>query len=734
MSVEELKAQFDAYVTATDKRLAALEEAVAAGGAAKKPAGTPSRTGTLSKPAAKTPTSKARPASSGEKKDGTETPKTKPTLSSASAKKENIPEIDEKRIGSFQVGKRKVYYVIPSDYVKSADEDKPVGSDLKLDFVYGYNGRSARNNLFFDKTTDGAQLIYCVAATGVKYDPSTKGQSFFIGHNEDILCLAVHPSRPVVATGQLDPKGRGKPYTSVWDHTNMSELARIDGFHDRGVIAAAFLPGGKYLATVGNDDSHTMGVFDWESDQKKPVAQCMVAKDEVFGFALNVHAKDDTYEFVTFGNKHLKYFTMVPTEKAGTPSKDPFVIKGNILSSFKNTGVVQKAFYSALFLTTGDLVIGTHSGELYVFKGANFSKSVEAHKSVVGALVETPTGFASAGSDGLLIGWNNDFTKAWQIDIGKVKPKSMDFNEKTNKFVIGTSANTIVEVGVEEKKAEVIMEGHSDEIWGLSTHPSEPVFITCANDKTLRFWDTKTHQAIPGKLVTFKDSAVCCNYSPDGKTIAVGFDNGKVALVESDTLNIKYEKKHHAEQVAGVVFSPNGQLLAVGSWDQTAQLMDLESKSCVTLKGHTSSVTHLSFSEDSKFLVTNSKDYEILFWNTETGKRVDKAVVGDVKWWDWQCILGFPVRGIFGAGQDGTDNNAAHVSYTTDPAKRLVATGNDTGEVSLFRYPASQKSMKKFIGHSSHVTNVRFSRDDEFLVSTGGNDTGVFLWKITPSA
>ena len=34
---------------------------------------------------------------------------------------------------------------------------------------------------------------------------------------------------------------------------------------------------------------------------------------------------------------------MVPTEKSGTPSKDPYVIKGTILSSFKNTGVVQKA-------------------------------------------------------------------------------------------------------------------------------------------------------------------------------------------------------------------------------------------------------------------------------------------------------------------------------------------------------------------------------------------------------
>jgi len=206
----------------------------------------------------------------------------------------------------------------------------------------------------------------------------------------------------------------------------------------------------------------------------------------------------------------------------------------------------------------------------------------------------------------------------------------------------------------------------------------------------------------------------------------VGFLNGKVALVDYATFTVKWEKKCRNEQVAAIAFSPNGQLLGLGSWDQMAELIDLDSKSSIALKCHTSSVTHLSFSEDSKFLITNSRDYEILFWNTETGKRVDKTLTADSKWWDFQCILGFPVRGIFGKDQDGTDNNAAHVSYSS----RYVATGNDTGEVSLFRYPAAQKSQKKFVGHSSHVTNVRFTRNDQHLISTGGNDLGVFQWRV----
>ena len=33
------------------------------------------------------------------------------------------------------------------------------------------------------------------------------------------------------------------------------------------------------------------------------------------------------------------------------------------------------------------------------------------------------------------------------------------------------------------------------------------------------------------------------------------------------------------------------------------------------------------------------------------------------------------------------------------------------------------------MGHSAHVTNVRFSRDDHYLVSTGGADTAVIVWR-----
>ena len=49
----------------------------------------------------------------------------------------------------------------------------------------------------------------------------------------------------------------------------------------------------------------------------------------------------------------------------------------------------------------------------------------------------------------------------------------------------------------------------------------------------------------------------------------------------------------------------------------------------------------------------------------------------------------------------------------------------------MFRYPAAVESASynEFKGHSSHVTNVRFTANNH-VVSTGGNDKCLFVWAL----
>ena len=82
---------------------------------------------------------------------------------------------------------------------------------------------------------------------------------------------------------------------------------------------------------------------------------------------------------------------------------------------------------------------------------------------------------------------------------------------------------------------------------------------------------------------------------------------------------------------------------------------------------------------------------------------------------------------------DGTDVNAVdrtNSSYAQD--MRVLATGDDFGKVRLLEYPCVVKNSEGVIGrgHSSHVTNVKFTSNDKLLVSTGGEDQTIFVWEV----
>lgn len=44
----------------------------------------------------------------------------------------------------------------------------------------------------------------------------------------------------------------------------------------------------------------------------------------------------------------------------------------------------------------------------------------------------------------------------------------------------------------------------------------------------------------------------------------------------------------------------------------------------------------------------------------------------------------------------------------------------------------SGAKFKKYLGHSAHITNVRWSHDYQWVITIGGADHSVFQWKFIP--
>jgi len=162
-------------------------------------------------------------------------------------------------VTNYYVGKRRIFCTLPVRYLEMGMTKGLPQQRLKMDFIFGFNGRACRNNLAY--TADN-KVVYAIAAVGVKLDPATNTQTHFIGHNEDISAFAIHPDKEIVATGQRDPKGAGTPFVVVWNSRTLEQLARIT-WHERAVTGLAFSGDGKFLVSVGEDDSHMAAVWDW---------------------------------------------------------------------------------------------------------------------------------------------------------------------------------------------------------------------------------------------------------------------------------------------------------------------------------------------------------------------------------------------------------------------------------------------------------------------------------------
>ncbi len=188
-------------------------------------------------------------------------------------------------------------------------------------------------------------------------------------------------------------------------------------------------------------------------------------------------------------------------------------------------------------------------------------------------------------------------------------------------------------------------------------------------------------------------------------------------------------------------FAPDGSTLAVGAHDSLIFVYDVASKfkSFKKLKGNTSTIRHIDYTENSGSIQSVSGSYELLYFDIGSGTQMKSGATAlrDEKWASWTCILGWSVQGIWPPCSDGSDINSVDRSVDCS----VLATADDFGKVKLFKYPCPIESKSRcnkpgvescfqvYRGHSSHVTKVRFTADGNYLISTGGHDKSIFQWK-----
>ena len=139
------------------------------------------------------------------------------------------------------------------------------------------------------------------------------------------------------------------------------------------------------------------------------------------------------------------------------------------------------------------------------------------------------------------------------------------------------------------------------------------IFITASGDRVTLFTDGNESAQL-----TLPQPASTLQLNLHNSALAIGLADGSVLVVAIDSGNFGKVIAHwtgHTEPVISLAFSPNGRLLASGSWDSTLRLWEIESGQFMQLDGHERGVAALDFSQDGQFLASGSWDDTVIIWN-----------------------------------------------------------------------------------------------------------------------
>ncbi len=238
-------------------------------------------------------------------------------------------------------------------------------------------------------------------------------------------------------------------------------------------------------------------------------------------------------------------------------------------------------------------------------------------------------------------------------------------------------------------------------VYSVAFSPDGQFVLTCGEDNNVRLWDVKTGQLV--RTFTNATWVFTAVFSPDGKHMITADPDGHADVWDIQTGKITKEFIEQ-EALSSAVLSPDGKYLAASSYYGSGHLWDVETgKKLYTFSNNTSGANVVVFSPDGRYLLTANNDKTARLWDVPTGREV-------------RTFLG---------------HSAEVYAIAFSPDGRYVVTGGPDSTVRVWETQSGQQ-VRVFSAYTQGVQGVVFSPDGK-SVATTGNDGLVRIWEVNPT-
>ncbi|MEZ4666893.1 MAG: protein kinase [Anaerolineae bacterium] len=454
--------------------------------------------------------------------------------------------------------------------------------------------------------------------------------------------------------------------------------------HTDTVRTVSYSPDGSLLASAGRDNS----IILWNTNTNKPAFPPLRGHSNwINSLSFN---RNGTVVISASSDGTVRQWSTTTGQMIGDPIRASTA--GEIWSIAFNPTLNQFA--------TGD-----SDGNIRIWDeetGKALTPPIKAHQDIVYGLAYNPDGsiLASGGGDGkIALLQTNDYSPVGApLEDDNSFVLNLAFSPNGQQLA-STGTNAIVDFW-DPASGEFlysIATGHAARVKGLSYSPDGRMLATSSDDNTLRLWDIFTREQIGEPLTGHSGSVWAVSFAPDGRTLASGGADNRVILWDTFSgLPLVQASLNTLDDILALAYSPNNKMIAYtgglkNTADNSIHIIDPENNNeLLTLKGHTSYVTGISFSPDSTRLVSVSPDQTIRVWDTGTGAMLFDTPLDDLN---------------------------PYVPVAFGPDGSIIASGNESGTITLWSSKTGDKLGTLTNGHSAGVRALAFSPDGKLLVS-----------------